>query len=37
MTLSEAINKAFGSNAVLKNEITNDFILEGLDSIRICY
>lgn len=30
MTLSEAINKAFGSNAVLKNEITNDFILEGL-------
>lgn len=30
MKLSEAISKAFGSNAVLKNEITNDFILEGL-------
>ncbi len=30
MKLSKAINKTFGSNAVLKNEITNDFILEGL-------
>ncbi|GAB0172186.1 UDP-3-O-(3-hydroxymyristoyl)glucosamine N-acyltransferase [Helicobacter trogontum] len=30
MKLSEAINKAFGNNAVLKNCITNDFMLEGL-------
>lgn len=30
MRLSEAISKAFGGNIVLHNNISNDFILEGL-------
>lgn len=33
MKLSEAINKAFGNNVILKSDITNDFVLEGIATL----